>query len=516
MLLEVHPYPVFGFSANLDWSTLNFVEPIDDIRVCSACGVVARKTAFLSCRHVLCEPCYEQWKTGVKVCFLDGELCPEDEVHWMQFPEQKMMGRQVSCWNRTYGCETITDVSSLAEHFHRDCAHHCTCCAKCSSMVLRKNIVAHLQSNCANHVLHRQSSTPQRDDVSKNVECLREGLCSLESAFRSASHNDALSSSSLQRITASNEHHLNPLLAMADEVEEVSQMTMQASSEVKRSSERHVNQRAELRNFGVELCAELEEIKRVANEVCHSEATNQHKNRKLDEQAGNLQSLQRELLSISCALEEMKNKVHCEVAASKLEEADNKVHREVAASKLEEENDVHNEPNIRTREAEEAFVEVLRASSLTCTAICDDETIILTGFTSVIENELRMPIEVLWGVRNWSKILHKIEANRFIKCGAHVTVAHRYKIYLAILACPDSRQRFQFWPCVSAQSGVTLAASPKTMKMVFLNEGRKGPEHELYRAKSGSFLTHRFGIADLAHSVNVQDDKLEVCFKFFY
>ncbi|KAL3244120.1 hypothetical protein MRX96_047278 [Rhipicephalus microplus] len=110
----------------------------------------------------------------------------------------------------------------------------------------------------------------------------------------------------------------------------------------------------------------------------------------------------------------MKNKVHCEVAASKLEEADNKVHREVAARKLEEENDVHNEAK-------------------------------------------------------------------------HTNT-----------------------------QGFTLTASPKTMKIVFLNEGRRGPEHELYRAKSGSFLTQRFGIADLEHGVSVQDDKLEVCFKFFY
>ncbi|KAL1414157.1 hypothetical protein MTO96_007639 [Rhipicephalus appendiculatus] len=95
MIPEVHPYTLSGFSENLDWRTLDFVKPIDDIRVCSACGFVARKTAFLPCRHVLCEPCYEQWKPEVKVCFLDGELCAEKEVHWMEFPEEKMMTREV-------------------------------------------------------------------------------------------------------------------------------------------------------------------------------------------------------------------------------------------------------------------------------------------------------------------------------------------------------------------------------------------------------------------------------------
>ncbi|KAH7938867.1 hypothetical protein HPB52_001489 [Rhipicephalus sanguineus] len=95
MFPGVNPYAVFGFSENLDWSRLNFVKQIDDIRVCGACVAVARKTTFLPCRHVLCEPCYEQWKTGIKVCFLDGELCPENEVHWMEFPAEKMMRREI-------------------------------------------------------------------------------------------------------------------------------------------------------------------------------------------------------------------------------------------------------------------------------------------------------------------------------------------------------------------------------------------------------------------------------------
>ncbi|KAL1414154.1 hypothetical protein MTO96_007636 [Rhipicephalus appendiculatus] len=156
---DIHAYSVFGFSENLDWSTLHFVKPFDDIRVCSACSVVARKTAFLPCRHVLCEPCYEEWKPRTKVCVIDGELCPEKEVHWMEFPQEKMMKREVSCWNRENGCNIITDVSSINDHFHRDCAYHSACCPKCSSTVLRRDIIAHLESQCITHVLRVKSTS---------------------------------------------------------------------------------------------------------------------------------------------------------------------------------------------------------------------------------------------------------------------------------------------------------------------------------------------------------------------
>ncbi|KAL1414155.1 hypothetical protein MTO96_007637 [Rhipicephalus appendiculatus] len=308
MVPAVHPFAVCGFSENLDWSTLDFVKPIDDIRVCSACGIVARKTAFLPCRHVLCEPCYKQWKPRIKVCFLDGELCPENEVYWMEFPEKKMMTREVRCWNRRNGCETITDVSSIAEHFHRDCAYHSTCCPKCSSTVLRRDITAHLESNCANYVLDRKSRRPHSEDVSKDVQRLQESIRALESAFRSGSQTDGSLLSRLEGIGANNEDNHNPLLSMAGEVEQVSQMTRQVLSEVERSSGRRANQRVELKNFEVRLCADLDEIKSAADERWSSERVSSHENIEHEKCVDNLELLQRELRSITRELEEVKNK----------------------------------------------------------------------------------------------------------------------------------------------------------------------------------------------------------------
>ncbi|KAK8757052.1 hypothetical protein V5799_000246 [Amblyomma americanum] len=73
----MHPasfrYTLVGFSPELDWKPLNFVKPIARSRVCSACGLVRKRTALLPCMHVLCESCYAQCgQEGLHVCPLDG------------------------------------------------------------------------------------------------------------------------------------------------------------------------------------------------------------------------------------------------------------------------------------------------------------------------------------------------------------------------------------------------------------------------------------------------------------
>lgn len=65
----------------------------------------------------------------------------------------------------------MTEVSSLAE-----------------STVLRKNIVAHLQSQCVSHVLSRKRAGSPIDGLSKEVVEVREGLRGMGLALRSYTH----------------------------------------------------------------------------------------------------------------------------------------------------------------------------------------------------------------------------------------------------------------------------------------------------------------------------------------
>uniref|UniRef100_G3MSF4 RING-type domain-containing protein n=1 Tax=Amblyomma maculatum TaxID=34609 RepID=G3MSF4_AMBMU len=85
-----------------------FVTAIPPSKVCSACGLVRKRTALLPCVHVLCESCYEQCAHGgMYVCPLDGyEWQDEHDVDWKDFPLDQLLQREcypdVGEWYLTY------------------------------------------------------------------------------------------------------------------------------------------------------------------------------------------------------------------------------------------------------------------------------------------------------------------------------------------------------------------------------------------------------------------------------
>ncbi|KAH8031474.1 hypothetical protein HPB51_017537 [Rhipicephalus microplus] len=323
MKRKIYPHAVFGFCEILDWTTLHFVKPIDDIRVCSACRAVSRKTAFLACRHVLCQPCFESWKsTRSNTCVIDGDLCPEKEVYWMEFPAEKMMKSEVSCWNWDNGCQIVTDVSSITNHFHQDCEHHSTCCPKCSSTVLRKDVIAHLESGCANHVLRIRSTTPPNDVESNDLESIREDVRYTESAFRNACHNDASLVTSVEGIAANIEENAESLSTVAVEVVHISRMTEQTLSGVARSSKVHVNQIADVKAYKECLSADLDEIKRNIDEFRHCASAEKQEMTEHDENAKKLLLLKMAMQSVSCMLRYVTIKVHASTAVAQYLVAD--------------------------------------------------------------------------------------------------------------------------------------------------------------------------------------------------
>ncbi|KAK8782866.1 hypothetical protein V5799_015795 [Amblyomma americanum] len=108
-------YTLVGFSPELDWRPLRFVKPIPPNRLCSACGLVRKRTAWLPCMHVLCDSCYEQsGQEGLHVCPLDGYECPdEDDVDWKDIPAEHLLKREVRCWNEELWDEFDASLSSL-------------------------------------------------------------------------------------------------------------------------------------------------------------------------------------------------------------------------------------------------------------------------------------------------------------------------------------------------------------------------------------------------------------------
>ncbi|XP_077492954.1 uncharacterized protein LOC144104046 isoform X2 [Amblyomma americanum] len=140
-------YTLVGFSAELDWKPLRFVEPLPPNRICSACGLVPKRIAFLPCMHVMCESCYEQCAQGdLPACPMDGYEYQDEEVEWREFPSGELLSREVKCWNEQSGCQYVSGVSGISQHFHRECGHHSIRCPKCSATVLRCSMVEHLTS----------------------------------------------------------------------------------------------------------------------------------------------------------------------------------------------------------------------------------------------------------------------------------------------------------------------------------------------------------------------------------
>ncbi|KAL1449392.1 hypothetical protein MTO96_043987, partial [Rhipicephalus appendiculatus] len=435
-----------------DWSTLHFVEPIDDISVCSACRAVSRKTAFLACRHVLCEPCYGHWKSrGGHVCFLDGDLCPENEVHWMEFKVEKMMKNQVSCWNRENGCEIVTDVSSMTDHFRRSCEHHSTCCPKCSSMVLRKEIIAHLESHCASHVLRTNSRTPPSEGASNDLEGIREGVRDLESAFGNASLNDASQVTSLRGLTAKGEEYVDSLSNMAVEVAQISQVAKQTLSAAQRSRGIKVNQIADLNTCKESFCAELDEIERAAHELGLCETSDQQEMREREEYAEKFQALKAEMQSVSRILGELTSKIQLEAAVAQSAAAD----------------------------------------GLCCDTSDNSSTHGLAGVlplkatARVFKNELKVLIKVVWCVHDWSVLRHNIAANKFVFAETCIPVDRRYAVLLRIQNLFEDNQEFKVSVLVlrakdEPVGASPIGASPKKATFCCLNRAKSVAKHEIY------------------------------------
>lgn len=141
-------YTLRGFSDELDWRCLHFVDRLPPSRICSVCGIVVRRTCSLPCRHTLCGACYQQQRElgGAPCCPFDGEACPEESVRWREFPAESLLEKRVKCWNEINGCTAIVAASDLPRHLNRECKHHIIFCPKCSAKILWSSVCSHLRS----------------------------------------------------------------------------------------------------------------------------------------------------------------------------------------------------------------------------------------------------------------------------------------------------------------------------------------------------------------------------------
>ncbi|XP_077494760.1 TNF receptor-associated factor 4-like [Amblyomma americanum] len=166
---EFTQYVLVGFCVELDWRTLTFIKSIPEFRVCGACGIVRKKTAILSCKHVLCESCYDQSaQDEAMVCPIDGHPTEGHDVVLMEFDSAELLDREVKCWNEERGCGAVLPASKIAQHFQTECGHHTVSCRKCSATVLCSEVYAHLRSEYCPSVA--PASAEQGCDSTRKVQ----------------------------------------------------------------------------------------------------------------------------------------------------------------------------------------------------------------------------------------------------------------------------------------------------------------------------------------------------------
>lgn len=400
------------------------------------------------------------------------------------------MKYEVSCWNKNNGCETITDVSNIAEHFHRDCAYHSTCCPKCSSTVLRKNIVAHLESHCATHVLNRKCTGSAIQGVSTEMAEFRKCLRGIELSLRSSTHTNTSVWSTLQVTEANHQDDINQLLTMAAEVKQVSLSTMQALTLAKSGCQRSLNHAAHLRTFEARLSTELEKLERVAAEWGPCEAATSREKAKLEERFENLEQLRKEIEVVSSKLQELSKRVDTEVARAE---------RAVVGGLLE--------------------VRVSNATSLGEFKFSDAVT------ARVFEDSLRVPVIALFSVHRQPTPTHTDEESRRWDHEVESSVDDdRYRIRVLIHR-HNEKKLFHIEVCVIEYMRAVLAKHPQKVKVTFI-DGRKGPveceSDEIRRLRNMTdvmrrrFLMCQFEIDDPEMYLRIHRDQLRMRLTFFY
>ncbi|XP_077493483.1 uncharacterized protein LOC144104384 isoform X6 [Amblyomma americanum] len=144
-------YTLVGFAPELDWRPLTFLKPIPASRVCSACGLVRKRTALLPCMHVLCECCFQHCgQDGLNECPLDGNHYEKKDVALFHCTADDLLKREVNCWNEGRGCNYMTAASGISQHFLLECEHHSVRCTRCSATVLCRDVCTHLRSASCN------------------------------------------------------------------------------------------------------------------------------------------------------------------------------------------------------------------------------------------------------------------------------------------------------------------------------------------------------------------------------
>ncbi|KAL1473631.1 hypothetical protein MTO96_038560 [Rhipicephalus appendiculatus] len=142
--LEQWRRTVHGFGSHLEMRTVEFVDKLEEWQYCSWCSVVSSEMSVLPCRHVMCQPCVDEYGENIWEGrnFLRAiTCCGQQASSWTRLEGKHLGDKQVRCVND--GCDFAGCLRELDEHLKQSCAMYTSTCSKCEDTFAYKDIRNH-------------------------------------------------------------------------------------------------------------------------------------------------------------------------------------------------------------------------------------------------------------------------------------------------------------------------------------------------------------------------------------
>ncbi|KAH9365719.1 hypothetical protein HPB48_009620 [Haemaphysalis longicornis] len=130
-------YRVQGFGVHVDYRVIEFLDDVEDVCVCSYCGVVSQRSYVFTCLHVACFLCKSKFP---------DDMCHIDKKRHSLVVQKKYFGtvnaKKVRCLNTDSGCNFTGPLGELNDHLI-SCDFYLTTCQKCEAAVVFKDMTEH-------------------------------------------------------------------------------------------------------------------------------------------------------------------------------------------------------------------------------------------------------------------------------------------------------------------------------------------------------------------------------------
>ncbi|KAK8767459.1 hypothetical protein V5799_005760 [Amblyomma americanum] len=182
-------YPVCGFGDHVQCKTVEFVERLDELQVCSWCGGASADTKVLSCWHLICEECHlEALNDANPECLVDKQTLQPDFTGVFNDVKNVLTRLKVRCLHADRGCDFDGSLYELNTHLESSCAMNLTTCSKCEQAVAHKDMKDHIPlcKGMALVVLGRADARPLLEDLRNARKEVEHALNAVSSVDRDA------------------------------------------------------------------------------------------------------------------------------------------------------------------------------------------------------------------------------------------------------------------------------------------------------------------------------------------